>query len=38
MKEMGNEARVGEIVNMKLGRNEPCFCRSGLKYKKCHGK
>jgi hypothetical protein len=21
----------------KLGRNEPCFCRSGLKYKRCHG-
>lgn len=19
------------------GRNEPCFCGSGLKYKKCHG-
>ncbi|GAA4417591.1 hypothetical protein GCM10023187_50150 [Nibrella viscosa] len=22
----------------KLGRNEICFCGSGLKYKKCHGK
>jgi len=22
----------------KLGRNEPCHCGSGLKYKKCHGK
>ena len=21
----------------KLGRNDPCFCGSGLKYKKCHG-
>jgi uncharacterized protein YecA (UPF0149 family) len=21
----------------KLGRNEPCFCGSGLKYKRCHG-
>lgn len=21
----------------KLGRNEPCFCGSGSKYKKCHG-
>jgi hypothetical protein len=19
-----------------MGRNEPCWCRSGLKYKKCH--
>ncbi len=23
---------------MKVGRNEPCWCGSGLKYKKCHGK
>ncbi len=22
----------------KLGRNEPCYCGSGLKYKKCHGR
>jgi len=22
----------------KIGRNDPCPCRSGLKYKKCHGK
>ena len=22
----------------KTGRNDPCFCGSGLKYKKCHGK
>jgi preprotein translocase subunit SecA len=21
----------------ELGRNEPCFCGSGKKYKKCHG-
>lgn len=21
---------------MKMGRNEPCWCRSGKKYKKCH--
>ena len=21
----------------KIGRNDPCFCGSGLKYKKCHG-
>jgi preprotein translocase subunit SecA len=25
--------RTGE----KLGRNDPCFCGSGKKYKKCHG-
>jgi preprotein translocase subunit SecA len=22
----------------KIGRNDPCWCGSGLKYKKCHGK
>lgn len=22
----------------KLGRNDPCFCNSGKKYKQCHGK
>ena len=21
----------------KMGRNDPCFCGSGIKYKKCHG-
>jgi hypothetical protein len=21
----------------KLGRNDPCFCGSGRKFKKCHG-
>lgn len=23
---------------MKIGRNEPCPCGSGQKYKRCHGK
>jgi hypothetical protein len=22
----------------KIGRNEPCWCGSGLKYKRCHGR
>jgi preprotein translocase subunit SecA len=22
----------------KIGRNDPCYCGSGLKYKKCHGR
>lgn len=22
----------------KIGRNDPCPCRSGLKYKRCHGR
>ena len=32
--------RQGTIVNEqpKVGRNEPCPCGSGKKYKKCHGK
>jgi preprotein translocase subunit SecA len=21
----------------KIGRNDPCWCGSGKKYKKCHG-
>ena len=23
--------------NKKIGRNEPCFCGSGKKFKHCHG-
>ena len=23
--------------NEKLGRNDPCWCGSGKKFKKCHG-
>jgi hypothetical protein len=23
---------------VKIGRNEPCYCGSGIKYKKCHGR
>lgn len=26
------------VRNRKIGRNDPCPCGSGLKYKKCHGK
>ena len=25
-------------TNKKIGRNEPCYCGSGKKYKQCHGK
>ena len=28
-----SQRRTGE----KIGRNDPCFCGSGKKYKKCHG-
>ena len=34
-------ARVGSTAadpGAKLGRNDPCWCGSGLKYKKCHGR
>ena len=34
----------GEVVETvvkdehdKIGRNDPCWCGSGKKYKKCHG-
>jgi uncharacterized protein len=36
---MGAEAEVrGAIAPVHQGRNEACFCGSGLKFKKCHGK
>ena len=39
MKVMGTEEKgSNERVSQKPGRNEPCFCGSGLKFKKCHGK
>ena len=38
MKVTGTEGKGGEGVSTKPGRNEPCFCVSGLKFKKCHGK
>ena len=31
-------ARRAQQQAPKLGRNDPCWCGSGLKYKKCHGK
>jgi len=31
----GGSGRPSDIH--KIGRNEPCFCNSGKKYKKCHG-
>jgi len=35
-----HHARVDPFVHgaPKLGRNDPCSCGSGKKYKKCHGK
>lgn len=31
------ETRTNLISDKKVGRNEPCPCGSGKKYKKCHG-
>ena len=31
-------ANAGANVSAKVGRNEPCPCGSGKKYKNCHGK
>jgi hypothetical protein len=28
---------VVKAPNQKVGRNEPCWCGSGKKYKLCHG-
>ena len=28
---------VGQDPGAKLGRNDPCWCGSGKKYKRCHG-
>ena len=29
---------IVRILNQKAGRNDPCPCQSGLKYKKCCGR
>ncbi|KAA3634379.1 MAG: hypothetical protein DWP97_07260, partial [Calditrichaeota bacterium] len=34
----GNQARTIKHDQPKVGRNDPCPCGSGKKYKKCHGK
>jgi preprotein translocase subunit SecA len=31
-------AKTPVKVEKKVGRNDPCPCGSGLKYKNCHGK
>ena len=33
----GNASNVSSQHN-DVGRNDPCWCGSGLKFKKCHGK
>jgi preprotein translocase subunit SecA len=35
----GQQARPGHTpTGQKIGRNDPCWCGSGAKYKKCHGR
>jgi preprotein translocase subunit SecA len=35
----GAQARPGHTpTGEKIGRNDPCWCGSGMKYKKCHGR
>jgi preprotein translocase subunit SecA len=35
----GSQARPGFTPSgAKIGRNDACWCGSGLKYKKCHGR
>ncbi|MGH2407532.1 MAG: preprotein translocase subunit SecA [Candidatus Limnocylindrales bacterium] len=41
--QLGDQVRSRSAVpagrsGPKLGRNDPCYCGSGLKYKKCHGR
>jgi hypothetical protein len=31
-------AALGLLPRQKIGRNDPCFCGSGIKYKKCCGR
>ena len=33
-----NRAATATAPSQKLGRNDPCWCGSGKKYKKCHGR
>ncbi|MGB9608898.1 MAG: preprotein translocase subunit SecA [Minisyncoccia bacterium] len=33
-----NQNQSKFLINKKVGRNDPCPCGSGKKYKKCHGK
>ncbi len=36
--EISGVKKVQENLRKKIGRNEPCPCGSGIKYKKCHGR
>jgi len=32
-----NAIAITANKNLDLGRNDPCWCGSGIKFKKCHG-
>ncbi|HET6992241.1 MAG TPA: SEC-C metal-binding domain-containing protein, partial [Bacteroidia bacterium] len=38
--QMPQQEKVQQVVRQdpKIGRNDPCPCGSGKKYKQCHGK
>lgn len=36
--EISGVKKIQDNLGKKIGRNEPCHCGSGTKYKKCHGK
>ena len=36
VRQVGSSFHAGK--NAKVGRNDPCPCGSGKKYKKCHGR
>lgn len=36
--EISGVKKIQDNLRKKIGRNEPCPCGSGTKYKKCHGK
>ena len=31
----GMNLTIDTIIKDKIGRNDPCYCGSGIKYKKC---
>ena len=35
---MAGQAPAGAAAQGKIGRNDPCWCGSGKKYKRCHGR
>ena len=35
---VGASGAMSSGANQKIGRNDPCYCGSGKKYKQCHGR